>query len=234
MKTQFFLTISIAIIVLTLPVFAENSETAKVPIAFLAESIYDFGSAIEGSEVKHEFILRNNGNAPLAIERMKSSCGCTAASGVREIQPGSEEKITVTFSTRGYKDRVKQVVNIITNDKNQPNLSVSITGIVEQLMDVNPQRITLFGKVGEKIKAEIKITPMEKYNAKIRGVTLKEGEFLKYHLEEQKNENKTVYTLTIENTKKEAGRYFDTITIETDNPIKKDVVISVFGNIREQ
>lgn len=42
------------------------------PAAVFPESHFEFGSALEGQPVVHEFIVRNTGDADLQIERIKT------------------------------------------------------------------------------------------------------------------------------------------------------------------
>lgn len=44
---------------------------AKTPKAVFPETTYDFDSVTEGTEIKHDFIVENHGQAPLAIERVQ-------------------------------------------------------------------------------------------------------------------------------------------------------------------
>jgi hypothetical protein len=62
---------------LLLPGFGSAAETpaetpAKAPQAFLPERVYGFQPVLEGTEVVHEFILENRGEAPLNILQIKS------------------------------------------------------------------------------------------------------------------------------------------------------------------
>jgi len=43
-----------------------------MPAASLAERTYQFGSVVEGTRISHDFVLKNNGNAPLVIEKIKT------------------------------------------------------------------------------------------------------------------------------------------------------------------
>jgi hypothetical protein len=45
---------------------------AKGAEAFLPESVYEFQPVLEGTEVVHEFVLQNRGEAPLNILQIKS------------------------------------------------------------------------------------------------------------------------------------------------------------------
>lgn len=44
---------------------------AKTPKAVFPETTYDFDSVAEGTEIKHDFIVENHGQAPLTIERVQ-------------------------------------------------------------------------------------------------------------------------------------------------------------------
>ena len=50
---------------------AGENNAKKAPIAFLPEQTFEFEPVIEGTEVSHDFILKNKGNAPLIIEETK-------------------------------------------------------------------------------------------------------------------------------------------------------------------
>jgi hypothetical protein len=55
------------------PGFGLAAETpAKAPQAFLPESVYEFQPVLEGTQVVHEFVLKNRGEAPLNILQVKS------------------------------------------------------------------------------------------------------------------------------------------------------------------
>lgn len=45
---------------------------AAGPQAFLPESIYDFSSVVEGTQMTHRFVLQNRGNELLKIFKIES------------------------------------------------------------------------------------------------------------------------------------------------------------------
>ena len=49
----------------------QASEAKAQPSIQVKELVYDFGEIMEGSEVEHEFIVRNTGTADLNIERVQ-------------------------------------------------------------------------------------------------------------------------------------------------------------------
>ena len=51
---------------------AGNESPVSSPVAFLPETIHTFKPVIEGTEVVHDFTLRNAGSETLYIENLKS------------------------------------------------------------------------------------------------------------------------------------------------------------------
>ncbi len=64
--------ILIFILVLITNVFAEKPEDEKMPEAYFPENSFTFEKILEGTDVIHDFVIKNNGNAPLAIEKVRS------------------------------------------------------------------------------------------------------------------------------------------------------------------
>ncbi len=77
----------------------------------------------------------------------------------------------------------------------------------------------------------VRIVAEEKYPFKIVSAKSDKGENISFKLEEVKDSKKPEYVLTVENTKKEKGRYSDTLYLQTDSKVKKEIKIRVFGNV---
>ena len=107
-----------------------------------------------------------------------------------------------------------------------------ITGFVEKFVTISPERIKLTGEPQTPIQSIVSITPEDKYPFKILEVTAKNGKNIRQSFQETEiSKGKKGYVLTVENTKKETGRYFDTITLKTDSKIQPEIDITVYGNI---
>lgn len=104
-----------------------------------------------------------------------------------------------------------------------------IKGTVEKFVTIDPKRIKLKGKPGEQLKMSAEIIPEKKYPFKIIAGKAKKGEFIDFKLEEAEDRKK--YLLTVENQKKDEGRYFDSIVLKTDSKIRPELTIRVFGEI---
>lgn len=122
-------------------------------------------------------------------------------------------------------------MRIQTNDKAQPELTVTVTGEVEKFADVNPARIGLNGKAGEPVKAQVRITGSLKFPFKIVNVKASNGQNIRFHLEEVKESKIPQYILMVENTMPQKGRYADNISLETDSKIQPVIQVPVMGSL---
>jgi hypothetical protein len=93
---------------------------------------FDFGRALPGKVLRKEFTVRNFGDAPLVLERVSTTCGCTAALSAEDrVAPGGATLLRVTFETRSYAGRVERQVLVRSNDPKTPLLTVKVSATVE-------------------------------------------------------------------------------------------------------
>ena len=82
----------------------EAQETdATGPSLVIEERIMDFGQVAQGSVVESDFVLKNQGDAPLLISAVRPTCGCTVVDFDREIEPGGSGKIHTKLDTTGFR-----------------------------------------------------------------------------------------------------------------------------------
>ena len=104
-----------------------NSQEFK----FEQETI-DYGKIIKGSEGERTFVFTNVGDAPLIIQSIKSSCGCTVPKKPENpIMPGEKGVIKVSYDTKrigGFSKQITILSNAITARK-----IVKIKGLVSNV-----------------------------------------------------------------------------------------------------
>ncbi len=129
----------------TRPFRAIHEMGGSVPIPFLpadqpqpkivVPSTYsDFGVVGPRAIVKREFLVRNDGDAPLTISRAYTTCGCTVADfTARIVPPGKAALITLIFDA-GFHDVRGQVVKrgiiIENNDPKSPREEIWVRAAV--------------------------------------------------------------------------------------------------------
>ena len=70
----------------------------SAPKAVWTKDVHDFGEISQGTPVSVEFLFTNNGDAPLFIADVLTSCGCTVPDFPKEpITTGKSSKIKVTL-----------------------------------------------------------------------------------------------------------------------------------------
>jgi hypothetical protein len=92
----------------------------------------DFGQVKQGKILTHVFKFKNNGDAPLLIHNVRTSCGCAAALiSQREIAPGKSGEIKVTFNTKGYEGRQTKFVYVDSNDVREPKKQLFVSASID-------------------------------------------------------------------------------------------------------
>lgn len=113
---------------------------------------HNFGHVKEGIEVRHVFKVFNKGSAPLVIDNVITSCGCTVPTmDVKTIDAGGTANLEVVMNTLLKQGVVTKEIQVFSNDPLTPKASVFVTADVEDLHKqlTRAQRAKLFqGKCG--------------------------------------------------------------------------------------
>jgi len=120
-----------------------------------------------------------------------------------------------------------------TNDPDHPQIVLSMQGPVKTFATIEPEQVRLFGAAGDALKQTVTITPQAEFPFKILEANAQIGRDIRYRIEENNGDQGTTYRLTVVNTRASAGRYFDTIHLKTDSPLKPRIDIRVYGRIQD-
>jgi len=135
------------VMVFFLGLVAEISAEPVKPVLVVENPEHNFGTVPQGKLVEHAFIIRNDGNTDLEINRVVAACGCTATVlDDRSVKPGGETRINVGFDTSGFTGEKLKTVRLYTNDGDQGAAILSVRGVVEPELSVLPARI-VFGNI---------------------------------------------------------------------------------------
>jgi hypothetical protein len=104
------------------------------PQADLSSGFFDFGAISSQAVVQRDFLLINNGDAPLVIRKAHTTCGCTTASLTASIiPPGQASRITMVFNA-GFHSVAGQTVRrgliMTTNDPDHAELEIWVQASV--------------------------------------------------------------------------------------------------------
>ncbi len=100
------------------------------PQIVFEETEFDFGEIAQGEVVEHTFKFKNTGNAPLILNNVLTTCGCTAPEWPKQpIAAGEENEIIVRFNSRGKTGRQNKVITIQSNIQGSTS-RIKIMGMV--------------------------------------------------------------------------------------------------------
>lgn len=104
----------------------------------IGEKTFDFGTLKQGETTQHVFKFKNTGKNDLIIRKIKTSCGCTAATvGSKTIKPGEESSIKAVFNSRGKRGNQHKSITVTTNipdvqgQAKQSQVVLLMKGVVE-------------------------------------------------------------------------------------------------------
>ena len=129
---------------------------------------------------------------------------------------------------------LKKKITVLTNDKMNPKIYLTISGNVEKFVTIMPKRISLVGVEGQELQTIVKIIPEEKYPFKILDILAVEKSNISYQLKEINTSDRTEYAIEIKNLKKDKGYYNEVIELVTDSKIKPKIKLNINGLIREK
>ncbi|MFP5289067.1 MAG: DUF1573 domain-containing protein, partial [Thermoanaerobaculia bacterium] len=97
---------------------------AGKPKAVAVEPIKDVGNVAKGEKIAHDFILRNDGDAPLEITQVHPACGCTVVEFDKTIAPGKTGKVHAVVDTSTFNGAIAKGVTVFTNDTDTPQIEL--------------------------------------------------------------------------------------------------------------
>lgn len=124
-------------------------------------------------------------------------------------------------------------ITLVTNDPVHRNNVITLAGSVEAFALMSPRFVRLSAPVGDPVVETLTITGNPKYPFHITGtrqVPVNADKF-KHKIELVAEKPVPVYRLKVTNLQKHNGTYYGSIYLTTDSPIKKEIPVSVQGNI---
>jgi hypothetical protein len=126
-------------IVAVLGVLTAGIAFAEGPRLAVATPEFSFGEIWQGTKLTHVFGIRNSGDKPLAIDRVRTSCGCTAALlSNRHLAAGAAAQVRVTFDSRHFVGPVVKTVYLFSDDPLRRMIELSLRGIVRAQVRFEP------------------------------------------------------------------------------------------------
>ena len=125
---------------------AQDAKTQSGPEIEFEEIVHDYGDVPYNGNGECEFRFTNTGDAPLVIQKPKSSCGCTVPSWPdKPILPGESDVIKVTYRTNRV-GNFNKTVTVTSNAIKNSTVVLRIKGrVLDQPTETLPEKTDNFG-----------------------------------------------------------------------------------------
>jgi len=104
------------------------------PVMEVAD-LHDFGAIIKGEVAVVELPLRNTGKAPLLIDALVTTCGCTSAEiSAMTILPGEEATLRLSYDSAAHENDMgplERRIFIISNAPDAQDKMIRLLVLVE-------------------------------------------------------------------------------------------------------
>ena len=145
---------------------------AEAPKAIFQETRFDFGRAMYGSVVEHDFLIRNEGSAALKIVKASMTSPLLVTRMPREVAPGGEGLIHFKLDTSAVRGPFKGQIAVFLNDPDLPEADLSFEGVVIPPVEVSPlPAFFVSGLRGRGASASLEITNHEPQPLRIIKIT---------------------------------------------------------------
>jgi hypothetical protein len=212
---------------------ASPADPAAPKIVF-DETQYNFGKVEQGPTVERIYTFTNRGGSTLIINRVSTSCGCTAAlPSSPEIPPGGKGQVTAQFNSKGYTGGVRLEVYVDTNDPASPRVTLAMEGEVQVYIDRYPPAV-YFGRFdpdGE-ISKTITLTPNRRrgdVHFRVTKIVSADSRVRAGEVRPVKGKPGAYAFDVIAGPLLPIGSFDAMITIFTDHPVQRTIELHVYG-----
>jgi len=226
---RFFKTVALMALCLAL-VAAAPVKVKAPPKMVVGQTTFDFGTIQEGQPLSHTFVIENRGGEPLKIEDVDPDCACTVPDYDETIHPGGKGKVTLTIRPFTVLNKFRKKTVVHTNDPEQPEATLVITGVVTPLIEVQPANIVRFlGDPREPKQSEVRFISHLSGPWEIKDFRTNIPD--KIEVKVKPVEPGRVYVLEVKNRVQEATRYAGVIEVFTTSKERPRLIVRVFASL---
>lgn len=216
---------------LSFPMFWAASALAAPEIT-VEQPTFNFGSITEGTKVDHTFSIKNNGDAPLQILRVRPSCGCTAANASSPtIQPGKKGEIKTSFNSANFSGTIAKTISLDTNDPKTPTYTLTLKGTISSEIQITPKQLNL-GQIKVETTKTVALTVENRGNKPLKLTSVKTP-MPQAVVKTDKNLLKQgeSATILVSVTPRHDDRFLSGyLSVTTDSPSKPEIMVPIYGS----
>ena len=206
---------------------------ADSPRAVFAQTTFRFASAQAGAVLEHDFVLKNEGSAPLRIMRVQMTSPLIVTGMPASLAPGTEARIRVRLDTSGLRGRFPGAIQVSLNDPDLPEANLVFEGVIVPPIEVSPApAFFLAGRRGEARQASVEIINHEAEPLRIDEVRRPSDRF-STKLETLEDGRRYRLTLFLR-PDGPGGRHSEPIVLTTSSPSQPTLTIVANTYLRER
>ena len=119
-------------------------EAQLTPILTFEKVVHDFGEVGPGQKKTIELKFTNSGNGLLQIKEVKTCCGVTASKlKKKKYPPGKGGTLKIEYISAKYLGSELKRLHVLSNDKYNPNIALTIKATVVAKVDWEPKNFKL-------------------------------------------------------------------------------------------
>ena len=210
---------------------------AQASVKSITPNMIELGKIKSGDIAETQIQFVNTSKFPLIIERVKTSCGCTAAHLENDaISPGDTARINITFNSKGFRGQLRKSVSVLLQDHEPPSLNYILDVEVIEELTVSPRYIHYklnAATFDSLIQGTFVFSNLSDKTVKIKKISTKDNTITwKKVPKEIKPKDKFTFEFDI-CPKKKLGFSYEQVVIETDFEEKQNVVVPIYVNIKQ-
>ena len=159
---------------LTIVIFVAGTISAAPVLKISPSNSFNFGKFPANQEQRHTFLLTNVGDGSLDIDKIRVTCGCSAANvDKKQLKPGETARLTAQINRESIVGPFSKGIFIHSNASNGRIQVVTLNGEAVPLVTVLPQNKLYIGtlKQGQQFRQEFLFKSVEKINWKAPQIT---------------------------------------------------------------
>lgn len=219
------------IIVLTF--FSINWGQTRVKV--IDGEVHHFGTIFKGEIRKHVFEIENVSKKTIHIDRVETSCGCTAALiSSKKIKPKQRAKITAEFNSENFQGYQEKSIYVYEKKSNTPLVTLKIRINITVELDVVPMYLVFDNAiVGSDKKSIVQLINRTKEPIKIINVS-NDNLNLKVKIDKQIINPEDAATIEGVFYPTVSGLTRGSVYVETNAKHQKKVEIKFYSNVRDK
>ena len=128
---------------------------------------------------------------------------------------------------------MKKVTLVKTDDPEKPKLTLTVTGAVIKVVQIEPRSIHLKGNPGDVLETIVKVTPLEKYKFSILGIEQQANTKIKASLIAPKKDEQS-WQIKVNVSSDKPEQLYDKFVLKTDSKYRPSIVIRAYAIFYEK